>query len=244
MSRDAGALWRGHRASITTTLAVAVAGLLASCAPDDRILLEDCDVGLYWADCGGNGEPLLACERDTGDCRWFSGGVTARGHAVSDCPTTDPCCHDFWPFTDFGPGGDLLNRVRDQMAIHVLGPVTRESSVEVVFDLTCGDPPSPGCPRNAFVARSGSSVVATFGGGPIRWELEVVTGASWGMHLYRIAEGTRDAPPVLGCYHYSHGRRPVVEGVLHLSTDATDDLEAFHGRFEGTVDGVATTREF
>lgn len=225
----------------------------SGCAPDDRMPLEDCDVGLYWADCGGNDEPLLACERASGDCRWFSGGATARGHAVSNCPTTDPCCHDGWPFTDYGPSGAVLDRVRDQMAVHLHGPETRSSAVEVSFDLTetttlgritCADV-FPGClGEGARLERSGSSVVVTFSRGQFRWELEVVTGATWGMHLYRIVEGTRDAPPVLGCYHYSHAFRPTVEGTLHVSTEATDDLDAFHGRFEGMVDGIDVTMEF
>ena len=58
--------------------------LFTSCAPDERMPLSECDYGLYWAECGGDGEPVLGCDRGNGDCRWFTGGETARGYAVAD----------------------------------------------------------------------------------------------------------------------------------------------------------------
>jgi hypothetical protein len=70
-----------------------------------RPALEDCAaLGVYSADCGGEGEPVLACDEENGACRWFAGACVAARHRASDCPASDPCCHATadgdWPFAD------------------------------------------------------------------------------------------------------------------------------------------------
>lgn len=121
-----------------TTLAMLVAILAAGCAPDERMPLGDCDYGLYWADCGGNGDPVLGCDRETGECRWFSGDVTARGYAISTCPPTDPCCHSNWPFTDFSPDGHVREVTVEQLSLLGLGVTGRTpyNHVTVQIDFT------------------------------------------------------------------------------------------------------------
>ena len=45
---------------------------------DRRVPLSDCPHGLYGAEWGGTGEPVLSCASDLGDGRWFRGRVTAE----------------------------------------------------------------------------------------------------------------------------------------------------------------------
>ena len=86
------------RLRIVTALSLSGVVLAASCVGgpvepvDPRIALSDCPHGLYWAECGGAVEPVLGCEGELGDCRWFQGGASARGYTMSDCPATGPCC--------------------------------------------------------------------------------------------------------------------------------------------------------
>ncbi len=61
--------------------------------------LTSCFVGEFFADCGGDGAPVLACIDagagngiDGGDCRWFTGGVVAAGYDPSPCPSDNLCC--------------------------------------------------------------------------------------------------------------------------------------------------------
>jgi len=65
-----------------------------------RPLIDDCTLGQAHADCGGVGDPVLACH-GFGDCRWFAGGCVAVGYVASFCTTDDACCQDGWPYHDF-----------------------------------------------------------------------------------------------------------------------------------------------
>jgi hypothetical protein len=236
---------------------VAVVGCLVlgavgvtGCAPDERMPLADCAHGLYWADCGGNGEPVLGCDRETGACRWFSGGITARGHATSTCPASDLCCHSNWPFTDFSPDGRTREVAVEQLSVLRRGVVSRhENDVAVRFDLTeptfrqfevCG-PGESGC--TAASASSppfwvGDAFVKQYGFGTERWELEIVPGVTpdeWSVHLYQFFLPMREGLPTplqcsdsfaLGIPHRQ------LEGTLRLSTDDLSDPASVHGRLE------------
>ena len=61
--------------------------------------MTDCSRGLHHADCGGSGEPTLACGPD---CLWFAGGCAAEGYVPIDCPGAEPFCvttaDGQWPF--------------------------------------------------------------------------------------------------------------------------------------------------
>ena len=224
--------------------------LMPACAPDERMPLSDCDYGLYWAECGGDGEPVLGCDRGNGDCRWFSGGVTARGYAVADKPVLGGC-PEGWPFSDFGPDGRLREHVVRQMAILSSARIEREgvNDLPVIFDLTgttirglirCN--PDPLCSAGEFVTveRFGSSVAVRQPADPrVRWQLEIIqaqTRDTWRARLYRTDMRFRDLPLQLVC-NESYGYDYLMSGVLHLNTDDLSDLDALHGRLEGTGEG-------
>jgi hypothetical protein len=225
--------------------------LMPACAPDERMPLSECDYGLYWAECGGDGEPVLGCDRGNGDCRWFSGGVTARGYAVADKPVLGGC-PEGWPFSDFGPSGRLREHVvATQMSLLSRSVVSREgvNDVPVMFDLTgttirglirCN--PDPLCSAGEFVTveRFGSSVAVRQPADPrVRWQLEIIQGQTrdtWRARLYRTDMRFRDLPLQLVC-NESYGYDYLMSGVLHLNTDDLSDLDALHGRLEGTGEG-------
>ena len=237
---------------------------LGGCAPDGRMPLSDCDHGLYWADCGGSGDPVLGCDRETGDCRWFSGGVTARGHAASDCRSDDPCCHGNWPFSDFTPSNSTRTYVVEQLSLlHPrviqgddlnLEPILRNA---VSVDLGLTEMTTRGtvrfsdcCSFSSTVqpVRVGNSVVVTYRAGRDRYELEILVGdtlAEWSARLYLVREENREIPPApLACGDYwATGVTYVVEGELHLNTDDLSDLDAFHGRLVATISRGGTRRD-
>lgn len=232
-----------------TFSALAVSG----CA-DDRVPLEDCDYGLYWAECGGNGEPVLGCDRDTGNCRWFAGGLTARGHAVSTCPSTNPCCHSNWPFTDFSPDGTVREVAVEQMSLLRLGVVQRRQAyndVSVLFDLTAISPggvlqfcqDDSGCRTGGgFRHLVGDSIVVSYGSGADgRWQFEITPGETadgWSVHLHWFRDVTREGltPPLVCSDWYSVSTSYALEGILHLNTSDLSDPEAVHGHLIATGD--------
>ena len=238
-------MWMGRGAGALA------ATLVVGCAPDERMPLSECAHGLYWADCGGVGESVIGCDRETGDCRWFRGGATARGHAASDCPPEDPCCHDNWPFDDFTPNDAIRTHVVEQLSLLRHGviqgddlnlePILR-NDVTVHFDLT--EPTAPGTVRGGCCGfsstvqpiRVGSSIVVRYHYNPRRWyELEILTGetpADWSARLYVFHAENREFPPApLACSDYwATGMSYVLVGDLHLNTDDLSDLDALHGR--------------
>ena len=228
------------------------ASLFTSCAPDERMPLSECDYGLYWAECGGDGEPVLGCDRGNGDCRWFTGGVTARGYAVADKPVIGGC-REGWPFSDFGPDGRLRERVVRQMSVLSSVRVQREGAndLPVVFDLAppfrprCSDRPE--C-LSAEVLGVGQSIVASQDNGAVVVQLEILPGEirdEWTMRLYRNECLCTDRPIGLACQTDFFGREHLTSGTLHLNTDDLSNLDALHGRVEGVADrGEAFTFEF
>jgi hypothetical protein len=72
---------------------------LSACPGEVAPSLDDCATGLFHADCGGDGEPVLAC---TQVCKWFQGGCPADGYRPIDCPLGDPFCvqtpDGHWPY--------------------------------------------------------------------------------------------------------------------------------------------------
>ena len=226
---------------------------VAGCAPDERMPLSDCDYGLYWAECGGDGEPVLGCDRGNGDCRWFAGGVTARGYAVADKPVIGGC-QEGWPFSDFGPDGRLRERVVRQMSILSRARIEREgvNDLPVVFDLA-----SPfiercsrdGCTGATYIAveRIGDAIIVTYGDRTII-QLEILPGETrdaWTMRLNRSnCRCSMDSPLSLACQIDFFGQT-LTSGTLHLNTDDLSDLDALHGRVEGMTDrGEAISLEF
>ncbi len=239
---------------------------LAGCAPDERMPLSECEFGLYWADCGGNGEAVLGCDRETGDCRWFEGGETARGYAVSDCTPSGSCCDGSWPFSDYEPGERSIRRNLDaQMSLLRWEVVSREATNDVtvapdleggtsVGVIRCGADGFPGCDTGGgWVERVGVAVVLTAGGpwGPSGgWHrMEMVPSESadgWTVRLYGFGAMFDEGQNIpLACGYFTTGLLVPLSGVLHVNTLDTSDLEAFHGRLEATTDtGAEFTMEF
>lgn len=135
--------------------------------------LSECDPGLFDADCGGDTPPVVACERDTGECRWFRTSTVAANHAVSRCGAEDICCeHPFgpwplaWPFDDWRPPTEAA-RLRAVGDLGVLRNVFVERGrppAEVAVSFDAGLPLLEGvvieCPRSRVGWCSG-------GGGPV-----------------------------------------------------------------------------
>lgn len=249
----------------TTVLLCALpAFLFAACVSeppptvDSRTPIEECPHGLYWSECGGSGDAVLACDRETCDCRWFEGGVTARGYAVSDCPTADPCCHDGWPFTDFAPEGSVLAACREQLPLLEASVVSRRDTNEVAVSPDLEGETYPGtirCVSGIFngcgvaggsLSWEGDALVQEAGSSLHRFRLEILPGPSslldWRVRLYRITSLHFDGPVFLSCYNYAASEEIPLVGVLRVNTDRLDDLTAFHGRLEATTtNGVQFT---
>ena len=226
--------------------------LMTACAPDERMPLSECDYGLYWADCGGDGEPVVGCDRGNGDCRWFTGGATARGYAVADKPVSGGC-PEGWPLSVFGPDGALRERVVRQMSILSSEPIDREGSndLPVLFDLAppfrprCTDRPECLSSRVGLV---GDAVVVSEGDRTVI-QLEILPGATsatWSARVYRTeCRCASDVAVYLTCGVDFFSRGYPTSGALHLNTDDLSDLDALHGRVEGMTDrGEAFTFEF
>jgi hypothetical protein len=83
------------------TLLGPVALLLVGCGGTEAApSIETCFSGDFFAECGGTGESRFACRPD-GECKWFVGGTIAEDFSlVSECPATDLCCEDRWPFAE------------------------------------------------------------------------------------------------------------------------------------------------
>jgi hypothetical protein len=124
-------------------LALGVALAFAACDTHDAptcaappASLADCFTGVFFADCGGAGDPRLACTKDHGDCRWFTSTCMPPGYIASTCPATDICCHNNWPFpaddptlfTDslfygiYGLGTSPWNRTREMNVAVTIDP--------------------------------------------------------------------------------------------------------------------------
>jgi hypothetical protein len=67
--------------------------------------IDECRQGFFFADCGGDGPPVLGC-RLTNDCRWFVHGCVAEDYETSSCSAERTCCipnkkrgpQGSWPF--------------------------------------------------------------------------------------------------------------------------------------------------
>jgi hypothetical protein len=237
-----------------TSQAIA-AFLIAGCGsnlaghPDGGPALDECLHGRYWANCGGNGPPRVGCDLATGECRWFEGGVVARGHVASDCPAEDLCCASspygtgIWPFADWLPEAAALAGSTD-VDLLMGGLVTSAEPVGMPTALDFGDIPpagvicegsSPACAmRIVERTRSGSALVLHF-----RQDDLGILRRSYVLEVWPAPSGLEarwfqiDAPqtdsPVGPYCGRSDQRFTMVSGEVHLSPDAFDRPEDAHG---------------
>jgi hypothetical protein len=236
-------------------------------ACDGPPVLDTCEYGLYWADCGGTGPPRAACDRITGECRWFEGGVVPCGHVASDCPADDLCCEPapaglgVWPFVDWRPEGRVL---AGSLSIDGLwgGVITSSTPPGVVVNLDFTDTPPDSvevsCAGSASAecrtrlvqgSRSGAAIVLWFradeGVNLESFALEAwPTPAGVEGRWYERRAPQRDAPLTPSCGR-SGVRLLPLEGEVHLSPDAFEHPEAVHGVISGsTPDRGAFTIRF
>lgn len=127
-------------------------GALQDCPGERPTSLSSCFRGDFFADCGGNGDPKLACREGDG-CLWFTADCAPTGYLASDCPVDDVCCHSGWPFKD---------HENDQLVYDLNGKIaglgqlpwdrTRETILSVTIDsslsgstaVNCTTPLEPG----------------------------------------------------------------------------------------------------
>jgi hypothetical protein len=133
-------------------LNISIAALiLAGCGDQRDITLEQCERGLFFAECPGSAAPVLACQENHGRCRWFSGGVPAD-HRASDCPPDDICCHATadgqWPFDGWAPRDGTTESAFDIAAIgRSVVDARSPAEIEVILDPTVGEPNADGSQR-------------------------------------------------------------------------------------------------
>jgi hypothetical protein len=132
------------------------------CPTPARRALDDCFVGYFFADCGGEGPPRLAC-RERGGCYWFSGSCLALGFVASECPAEDVCCYSDpdgnypWPYPDlrfddpflrdkfYGLGHEAWDRTTDANLSTSIDTNLSISTTSVI----CTGPP-PEFPESGF----------------------------------------------------------------------------------------------
>lgn len=235
------------------------------CAPvDDRMPLEDCERGRYWADCGGDAEPVIGCDQETGECRWFRGGETAFGHVAAECSPGSTCCDAGWPFASWSPSGDVLERAANDLGFLHANDIS--SSYPTLISVALDH--AGATEAAAFECESGW-VAANFMCGGLtyeraarldgdallitirtatneRFEIDVSPATADGRHarVWRLVPGPSDSRVDLRCGPGWGGAFAVESGMLHLSPTAFEAASEVHGRLEAVTDGNAFSVTF
>ena len=104
---------------------------------EDAVPIESCTRGAAFADCGGDGEPSLACS-SPGVCLWFAGGCPALDYTPSDeCPSGQ-CVSP-----RAGWGADPWDA--DRAMVMSVTVDAEASPVEAALECTCETPDERGC---------------------------------------------------------------------------------------------------
>lgn len=256
-------------------LALVVVALAGCAPPDERPLLETCRYARYWADCGGNepdADPLLGCDRTSGECRWFLGGVTARGHEVSDCPPENMCCHGQSPFADWSPppiGPSVDPEVGDITRTDVgllttegfIGPA-REGDLPVLTDhvgavdrvqIVCTGAvswiPCGPAVQYSTVSTSGDAIMVSIPGGRSALQIEIypTEGADLRARVYYVYWRSAIDPDPEGWLcgiGWGGNIVPIDSGVLHVNAEGLTDPTRLHGLLEATMGAASFSIEF
>lgn len=235
--------------------------------PEERPPLEDCFVGAFFAECGGEGPPRLACLDDISvhlgvpehSCLWFSGGQLAAGYTASRCPAEDICCEGDWPFPVTGSvQPDAVHSSLNYWGIEAWDRV-RATNVEVRVDggivaptepsLSCvgGEVPELGpCDTDVGVFTTGvDSEILFFHSTAPSFEseslvLEVLDES--GVLIARACLGRSQDYAVFGCNTLNEPRCATGGTLTINQTPSAGDL---YGRFELTfADGLRIDGEF
>lgn len=244
---------RGIRWAFVLLAAVAgCADPLADACGGTRPELDACPRGLYFAECGGEPTPTLACSAD--GCLWFSGTCIATGFRPTECPLENACCRSTssgpWPYAD-GFAGSF--DVRHELAVLGAHPVTRdEAALGVAVDRSITDPGAVAVACDADLdleicfGRVAYRSARRAGGG---WVLEIAAGYPYGeltqievrptsdgslrAHLY-VSAYTDVGDTVATCDGAGTSRTPEPQsGTVTISTSDFDDPLAVHG--EGVI---------
>lgn len=248
---------------VSDVAALDAAGPDPWCPAGVRPALEACSYGLFWADCGGEGEPTFACG-ESGRCRWFASRCLAASFVASDCPLTDRCCHPSsdgeWPFASWRP--PMLGAVRVQEDVGTIGAtiVTAESpaaeiavrpdagiSPSVPMRVVCSEPAVRVCydaPRVERM-REGSSRVLRFYTVHELEDLLVEVLESGRARVFVRDRSLFDSPPLAICLARGEGR-PMVEatGTLAVTTLDPSLWSTVSGRLDVTIDGSRVEIDF
>lgn len=125
--------------------------------------------GFFFADCGGDGEPILACHESTGGCAWFSHGCAPVGFRITACPIGNPCCvstsDGSWPFADGWRPATGMATVILAEDIAAMGhvPVTASSPASIVVTV---DASLPSAAPGVSCAGSGVETLELCNGDP------------------------------------------------------------------------------
>lgn len=226
---------------------------------------EQCQEGLFFAECPGSVTPVFACQELTGECRWFT-GACPRNFRASDCPVGDQCCHTSpegaWPFDEgWTPPGATIEVVSD-VAAFGRDVVDRRAPAEiaVALDPSIGEPSPDGYERIRCSAGTPLRICAgpfVNGSRPnqfdLSWSHRFTDGGLSGDAVYLEVIPTDDVPIARvfvrdenDLFEDNEPRACVeptlhaVAGTLWLSTFDFSSLEVVHGTLDVAFAGEHT----
>lgn len=232
-----------------------------ACAGPRPTSVDQCERGLYFADCGGTGGPVLGCAEATGRCAWYRTACVPSGVRPIDCPPDDVCCRStpdgLWPYEGaWRPEQDMatVDMVSDIAAMGwAVVDETTPSEIAVTVDPTVAAPASneadctPGTALDLCgdgplmrpaIGRHGLSMVVLFRSLRVLSDwvyLEVIPSAP--SHRARVfirpsTDFANDVPT--RCMPFEMGS---VSGTLRLDTADLSSTTDVHGILEMNVAG-------
>lgn len=274
------------RRLLPVAMLLGLAGCAATASPSDaamvdaaidpacggaRPTLDACTRGVFDADCGGTGSPVLACSDTSARCMWFAHGCVAQGFVASDCAAGNICCHgsgaDAWAFaSDWAPSGTAVYAAQTVEDVRLLGGAvvtrTTPAPITVTIDpsvtaptaasITC-DPAltwnvcsdSTNVFASALVPNGGTVIRAqSISVVPFQLTLELVqpTPGTYAARAFLVQLQDAEGTLPPRCIH---GQTPVpTPAILGAITLDSATSAHPHGHAELTIDGHAATLMF